>query len=173
MPILSWKLNRVNTSNADLLHTPLWFPSTYSLEESTIHKKLSRLQMLKRTNVVKGYCSIGTPGFRFGGSDAATNVGASDVEFETGQASYDAVPSISMYMRCFMKATKVTTMRSMIPIPAGRISRNARLERETIPILARRYRARGVKLLSAKNSCKIQVLKYCMPGLYGAHTHGH
>ena len=44
-------------------------------------------------------------------------------------------------------------MRSITPTPAGRISSSARLERETIPILAQWYRARGVKLLSAKNSC--------------------
>lgn len=44
----------------------------------------------------------------------------------------------SIITRCFMNATKVTTMRSMRFIPAGRISKKARRERDTMPILARR-----------------------------------
>jgi hypothetical protein len=59
---------------------------------------------------------------------------------------YDAS---SIITRCFMNATKVTTMRSMRFIPAGRISRNARRDRDTMPILARRKRASGIIMLSA------------------------
>lgn len=55
----------------------------------------------------------------------------------------------SIITRCFINATKVTTMRSMRFIPAGRISRNARRDRDTMPILARRKRASGIIMLSA------------------------
>jgi len=48
------------------------------------------------------------------------------------------VGPLSTMTRCLIYPTKVTTIRSMIPSPAGRISRNARRERETIPSFARR-----------------------------------
>ena len=57
-----------------------------------------------------------------------------------------------MRMRCFINATKVTTIRSMIARPAGNISRNARRDRETIPTFARRYRATGMTALDEDNS---------------------
>lgn len=46
-------------------------------------------------------------------------------------------------------------MRSIRLIPAGRISRKARRERDTMPILARRKRASGISMLSAVWSCNI------------------
>ena len=46
--------------------------------------------------------------------------------------------------RCSMKATKVATTKSMISFPAGRMSRNAFRERETIPSFDLRKRAIGV-----------------------------
>ncbi len=58
----------------------------------------------------------------------------------------------SIRMRCFINATKVTTMRSMIARPAGNISRNARRERDTIPTFARRYRATGMNALEEDSS---------------------
>jgi len=67
-----------------------------------------------------------------------------DEDEDEGEDDEDAEPSMSSL--CFMNPTKVTTMKSMRLIPAGRISRNARRERDTMPSLARRYRASGVNV---------------------------
>ena len=55
----------------------------------------------------------------------------------------------------YMNDTNVTTIRSTTSRPAGKISRNARRDRDTIPSFARRYRARGVLELSFRISYKI------------------